>query len=83
MSKSLNKLLFDMWMNNNHPHFHAILGLIIILLMLIGVVSLILAFFNIEWWWKLLLLSIGLFIFVKVIGKAILLHYVDEYKSKK
>ena len=72
-----------MWMNNNHPYFYIIHGLIKILLVLIAIVSVVLSFFNIDWWWKLILLCLGLYFLNSMLAKAILITYIDEYESKK
>ena len=83
MAKSLNELLFMLWMQDNHPYFFFIRGLIFLLLTLTILTSIILGFFNIEWWWKLGLLAAGLIFLTNMLGRAILSSYIDDYNARK
>jgi hypothetical protein len=79
MGKGLKRLVFDMWMDEHHPYFYMIFGILTLITGLATLISVLLIVFEVEWWWKSLIISVVAFFIVRVVNRTILLTYVDEF----
>lgn len=82
MKNKYRKLLFEYWMENNHPLFFPIVGIIGIIIGIGFISSVILLIFDIEWWWKVSLISLVVFFTFKYITHIIIKEYIDEFERK-
>lgn len=74
--------LFVMWLEEKHPRFLLIIGIVKILITVAFIVSLI----SILWtsnFWKYLIIVVACYLVFQVYIKIMMSIYLDEYKEKK
>ena len=82
MDYEILEKLFDIWMEKNHPHHYTILSLIYLVLGIAFLASIICVFFF-AWWWKVALLVIVTAICTRILARAIINVYIQQFKYEK
>jgi hypothetical protein len=83
IKKELIKQLFKEWMAEKHPYFDLTVGISAIVIFILFIVSIVIPFFHITWWWKLLVLSIGLYIVLGIVSIVLYDLYFDEFMDNR
>jgi glucan phosphoethanolaminetransferase (alkaline phosphatase superfamily) len=79
IKKELIKQLFSEWLAEKHPYFGVTVAISAIVIFILFTVSIVIPFFHITWWWKLLVLSLGLYIVLCIVAIVLYDLYFDEF----
>lgn len=75
--------LFKLWIEQNYPRLGFILTISVLLTVVTLVTSIVLPFFSVSWWWKLLVLSVGTFLLIQLITLIVLRKLYNDFLSGK
>lgn len=78
----LNKLAFDVWMQEEHRKFYFITGIIGFILALSFVTSIVLVFF-VDWWWKMSLITILSTLICRVCVRFAIQEFIIKFLRDK
>lgn len=74
------KKLFEIWMGRNHPNYYSVVVIVNIVLVTSFVVSVVLPFFHVQWWWKLALLTTVLLTISFIVDTIMVEKYFQAFK---
>lgn len=80
---NIKEKMFDLWVDKNYPNFYFVMGIINILVISCFVVSIVLPFLSIQWWWKLLVFSVGCHVVTIIIQRICINYFIEKFTIKK